>query len=304
MPLNYINKFFKIIFLSVCLWLLIRIFLFQVLKVPSDSMNNTLKDGDFVIVNKMAYGVRVPITPLSLHFGNQKYFVNWITLPYFRLPGYSDINVNDILVFNLPVDGSQQLPTDEKKEYIKRCIGLPGDTILIKQGNIYLNQILLAPLTEQIGWFSLKTKDNNIVDNFISSIAADSILNSRDNVSVEKRYILPEIYNPNFFPNAPQIKWNPDNLGPVYIPKKGQTITLTTTSLLLYQRLIEVYEKNQLTFKNDSVFMNNKFSSEYTFKMNYYFVLGDNRYNSHDSRFWGFLPEDHIIGKGTKLVGR
>jgi signal peptidase I len=289
----------KIIFWSLCSWLVIRIFFFQVYKVPSDSMNNTFKDGDYIFVNKLAYGPRIPITPLSVHFGNKKYFLDWLSIPYLRLPGYSEILLNDILVFNLPSEIA--VPVDERKEYVKRCIGLPGDTIVIKQGDIYINHTLIPALKEQIVWYELQKKDSSITEHFISLSIHDSISKDSHTVSLKKKNILAEIYSPNFFPNAPQVRWNPDNIGPLYIPEKGKTIDLNKNNILLYQKIMEQLEHNTLTFKNDSVFVNGQFASSYTFKMNYYFVLGDNRYNSVDSRFWGFLPEDHIIGKASAM---
>ena len=297
--MTFLNKILKLLFWSLCIWLFVRIFLFQVFKVPSDSMNATLKDGDFIFVNKLSYGSRLPITPLSIHFGNEKYFLNWITIPYFRLPGYSEIKRNDILVFNLPTD--IDLPVDEKKEYIKRCIGLPGDTLSIRLSNVYINDTLIPDLQQQIKWYSVKTKVA-VSELYIPVSSADSIFKNTNTLSIEKRSIQPEEYKPNYFPNAPQITWNPDNLGPLYVPKKGESVKLDQKSVLLYQSIIEKYEKNKITYKNDSILINGIPSSSYTFKMNYYFVLGDNRYNSTDSRFWGFLPEDHIIGKATYLL--
>lgn len=295
LPLRYINKILKVIFWSVCLWLFIRIFLFQGFKVPSDSMNNTFIDGDFIVVNKMAYGARIPITPLSVHLGNEKYFVDWISIPYLRIPGYSQVFLNDILVFNLPSEVS--LPVDEKKEYVKRCIGLPGDTISINQGYVFVNKLLIKELPTQIAWYELKKHDESISQYFISKTTYDSISKNNNMISITKKHLTKETYSPNYFPNAPQIKWNPDNFGPLYIPEKGKSIALNQTTILLYQKIIEQFENNKLTFKNDSIFINGTFAKTYQFKMNYYFVLGDNRYNSLDSRFWGFLPENHIIGK-------
>lgn len=311
MQLNNLNKFFKIIFLSFCLWLGVKIFLFQVFIVPTASMNNTFMEGDHVVVNKTAFGARLPITPLSIHIGNNKFFLDWVQLPYFRLPGYSTMERNDILVFNLPSEF--QLPIDEKKESIKRCIGLPGEVILIRNGEVCINNISIKE-NSVLKWFALKINANSTdtlrlkkllplinfsipeTEVFISSEKADSI-NNIDNSLITQKAFPKEEFSPNYFPNASQIKWNPDHFGPYYIPKKGQGIYLNRTNMLLYQYILEKYENNTLSFKGDSVFIDNKLCKFYTFKMNYYFVLGDNRYNSIDSRYWGLVPEDHLIGK-------
>lgn len=300
--MKLINNITKLLFWALCLWLFVRIFLFQVFKVPSDSMNQTFVDGDYIFVNKLAYGPRLPITPLSLHFGGQKHFLDWIQIPYLRLPGYSTVKANDILVFNLPAD--EGLPVDERKEYIKRCIGLPGDTVLIRLGNVYCNGRLMADLPQQVKWYAVKTvsEDSTPTDRYMTVGAADSLFKSDKTLGVEKKHIRPEMYSPSYFPHAPQLKWNPDNFGPLYIPKKGESISLNRANIILYQTLIAKYEGNTVTFKNDTVFINGTPASSYTFRFSYYFVLGDNRYNSIDSRFWGLLPEDHLIGKATFTV--
>ena len=229
-------------------------------------MNNTLKEGDYIVVNKLAYGTRIPITPLSLPIGDT--YVDWIQTPYFRLPGFTSVAHNDIIVFNFPLD--KELPIDHRQEYIKRCIGLPGDTIQIKKGIVSINtKNIIEP--ENI-LFLFDEKQNRLL---IDSAA----------------------YSPAVFPNSSNIKWNADNFGPLYIPKKGENIILTKNNMLLYKKVIEEYENNEIKIKNDSVFINNQYRLTYTFKMNYYFAMGDNRYNSIDSRFWGFVPENHLIGR-------
>ena len=254
----------RIVFWSLLLWLFTRIFIFQTFQIPSPSMHPTLVEGDYIFVNKLAYGPRIPITPLSLPVGNT--FIDWIQLPYMRLPGYSHVKRNDVIVFNYPMD--DDLPVDERKGYVKRCIALPGDTLRIKKGLITINnKKIIEP------------------ENIIHKYTIDS-----------------SIYSPTFFPNNSDIKWNADNMGPLYIPEKGENIVLTKKNIVLYRRVIEKYENNKFEIKNDSVFINNKYRVTYTFKMNYYFAMGDNRINSVDSRFWGFVPENHLVGKASYIL--
>src|SRR5580704_12847667 len=127
--LAYINKVLKIFFLAFIVWLVSHLFFFQVLYVDSGSMQNNLFEGDYIVVNKLAYGARLPITPLSLPFSNSTGYLNWIHLPYMRVPGYSQIKRNDVMVFNLPTD--DKVPVDERELYIKRCVALPGDIMKI-----------------------------------------------------------------------------------------------------------------------------------------------------------------------------
>ena len=125
----------QIVFWSMIIWLFTHIFIFQSSEIPTSSMRPALMEGDHILVNKLAYGARIPITPLSLPIGNT--FVDWIRLPYMRIPGYSSVKRNDVIIFNYPMD--DDLPVDERKGYVKRCIGLPGDTIKIKKGIVYIN---------------------------------------------------------------------------------------------------------------------------------------------------------------------
>ncbi|MGZ4077289.1 MAG: signal peptidase I, partial [Bacteroidia bacterium] len=199
-------------FWSLLLWLFVRIFIFQTFEIPTPSMRPTLTEGDHIFVNKLAYGARIPITPLSLPVGET--YVDWIQIPYLRLPGFSSVKHNDIIVFNYPMD--DDLPIDERKGYVKRCIGLPGDTVKIKKGAVTINRQVT-----QI--FEAENKPKQHLDS--------------------------SIYSPVYFPNDAEVKWNADNMGPLYIPKKGEDIILTKKNIALYKRVIEKYENNSLKIK-------------------------------------------------------
>ncbi len=229
-------------------------------------MRETLLEGDYIFVNKLTYGARFPITPLSLPIGNT--YVDWIKMPYLRMAGYSFIKRGDVIVFNFPME--EGVPVDERKPYVKRCVAVAGDTLSIKEGIIFIN-----------------------------GKRSESITNKMEN---SKFPIDSSVYSPAVFPHNSQLKWNADNFGALFIPQKGRSIVLTKKNLVLYKDIIEKQENNKVTTKADSVFINDKYRRIYTFKMNYYFVMGDNRYNSIDSRFWGFVPENHLIGKASFVV--
>lgn len=301
MTLTWLNKILKVLFWSFMLWLFVRLFLLQGFTVPTASMNNSLKEGDLIVVNKLACGARLPITPLSIHIGGRQYFLDLLQLPYLRLPGYGKAERNDILVFNLPTEAT--LPVDERKDYVKRCIGLPGESIAISEGNVYINgspELLAAP-DGQLSRYKVSVKQNAFPQELYLTAAAARQIAGSDTVTALTRHPLID-YSPAYFPHAPQIRWNPDHFGPLWIPEKGAKLKLSKTTLPLYQRLIENYEGNTITYRNDTILINGQAESYYTFRMNYFFVMGDNRYNSIDSRFWGLVPEDHLIGKALPVV--
>lgn len=282
-------------------------------------MYGSLFEGDFVVINKMAYGARLPMTPLALKINGSKKYVDWIQLPYIRLFGYSDIKRNDVIAFNYALLPEE--PTDMQEEFVKRCVALPGDTFKMKDGLVYANSTLVKNSTvynvykvtskQALDTVLLKKADifpDKLSDDAKSGMllmnerAADSLSKLSYISSVVMDRFAEEYYNPTAYPHFAQYPWNYDHFGPLWIPAKGDSILLNKSSLVLYQQCIENYEHESVVLKDSVVFISGKALTYYTFKLNYYFVIGDNRHNSIDSRTFGLIPEDHIIGKASVIL--
>lgn len=315
-----IKEWIKAILISFICVLFIRTFVFEISTVSSPSMEKSLLTGDYMLINKLAYGPRLPNTILSIPFINQRYYTDAITLPYFRIFGEPDVKHNDIVVFNYPQE--DEFPIDHRTYFVKRCVALPGDSLKITNGLVFINNKISDD--ENTLQFNYHIKSDKKLDSaftnhyqlfeggeisdkndysFTLTNALVDTLKSKTYISViERNKEDKEMWDEFAFPYNINYKWNVDNYGTIYIPKKGDKIKLDTLNLCLYERIISVYEKNNLQLKGDSIFINDKFGSEYVIKQNYYFMMGDNRHNSQDSRHWGFVPEDHIIGKASAIL--
>lgn len=281
--------------------------------VSSSSMENALKTGDMVYVNKLAYGARMPYTPLSLPFNGG--YTNKFLFDYHRVGGYSEVKRNDIVAFNYP-DLDSLVPIDHKSVWVKRVVALPGDTLVFKSSVAYtngneepevnrlkFNHHLMLTEDENTFFFKNDIKEaSKISDRNDWMIALDSVEAAQIAMSRGVGFVAPEFktqghYEEDAFPYEVEYKWNQDFYGPLVIPKKGMKIKLSLDNIALYRLCIEVFEKNQLVEHGNHFYVNGKECSEYTFTQDYYFVAGDNRHNSYDSRYWGFLPEHYLIGK-------
>ncbi|MDP4289924.1 MAG: signal peptidase I [Bacteroidota bacterium] len=339
---------------------IIRMFIFEMYTIPTSSMEKSLMVGDFLLVSKIAYGPKVPNTPLSFPFVHHtlpltqytKSFLEWIKLPYYRFPGFEKIKHGDVVVFNYPDGDTVALkvqedsyyrlvreygwnrvnsepetfgdiisrPVDKRENYIKRCIGLPGDTLQIIDQQVYLNrQIQTLPPHSQ-STYRVRTDGSRFNSKLLSDLDITEDILPEDDVTflmtltkstAEKLRQLPFVkgierevspkaqWSKDIFPYDSTYNWNRDNFGPIWIPKAGVTIPLNIKNICLYKRIISNYERNNLVIKGNDIFINGKPAKSYTFKMDYYWMMGDNRHNSADSRYWGFVPLDHIVGKAS-----
>ena len=318
------STLFSSLIFAIVVATVIRFFLFEPYTIPTSSMEKTLRVGDFLFVNKYIYGARIPMTLLSLPLLHDKVpildffsYVDWLQLPYFRLPAFKKVERYDIIVFNYPVD---DFPLDKKQNYVKRCVAIPGDTLEVRAAQLYINgeKSNLPPQANE--QFTYEVNTRGIPLNFLRMRQRYEIT---DNITTTSQYkynmplsrevlpffkkfqlnlfTLPESYRESHIFSKKEDVWNGDHYGPIYIPKEGDKIQLTTKNLPLYRRLIEKYEGHTLTQKGEQIYIDGVQVSVYQTEKNYYWAMGDNRSNSLDSRYWGFVPEDHIFGSPSMI---
>jgi signal peptidase I len=320
---------------------LIRWTIMEAYTIPTPSMENSLLVGDFLFVSKFHYGTRTPATPIQLPLTHQKIwfteipsYSDWIQLPQYRLPGLTKIKNGDVVVFNVPgIEENnyevpnrtkwKDYPVDLKMNYIKRCVGIPGDKIEIQNAQVMVNGTTL-PNPEEMQFSYEVVSNNEISDRNFEKMGIDptdiggqSRLDENKvlyhifmtNKKVEEIKALPYIISAKritrtegeygIYPVKNSKKWGADLYGPITVPSEGLTIDVNDSTLAFYGKMIERYEHNEnVKIEKGKLTVDGKEISQYTFKQDYYFMMGDNRHNSLDSRYWGFVPADHIVGKG------
>lgn len=326
---------------------IVHTYVIQPFTIPSSSLEKSLLIGDFLFVSKFHYGARVPMTVVAapmvhdtLPFVNTKSYLSWPQLPYFRFPGFEKISNNDIVVFNWPrdtlfnmykpADKRYDKPIDKKTNYVKRCVGIPGDSLQIKNGIVFINgKELILPerakpqYSYKVAYdgktpidFEYLLKDMKVTDrvDFLDPEKRDTLrfsaltfegaerLRQTPGITAVNRVVNKGAEDgifPDFQDGRPSTvnNWNCDNYGPIYIPQAGKTVTLNKQSLPFYKIIITEYEGNKLKVDGDAIYINDQKVDSYTFKQNYYWMMGDNRHNSLDARYFGYTPENHIVGK-------
>lgn len=356
---NALTEWVDAIIYAVIAVTFINIFFFQSFRIPSSSMENTLMTGDFLFVDKMRFGPRIPETPLTIPFthntwiGGRKSYSEAVKWDYRRLkPLGRGIRRGDCVVFNFPhgdtvlarvpaedyyahvrINGREYTqkalgpvivrPADKADHYVKRLVGMPGDTLSVKDGLVYINgeqqeiyegiQYTYKVVTDgtpinrvtldKLGVDRTQIRyDAQLPGYYSLPLTAAALKRVKAMAHVKSVTMNLEDYPGDYFDSYKMIfpfddrGFTRDNYGPIWIPAKGTTVALDNDNIAFYRRIIDVYEHNDFEQRDGKFYIDGEQVTEYTFKQDYFFMMGDNRHNSLDSRYWGFVPEDHIVG--------
>jgi signal peptidase I len=333
-PKTFLREWSDAIVFAVIVATFIRWSAVQAFVIPTPSMENSLLVGDFLFVSKFHYGPQTPMTPLQVPLTHQKIwgtnipsYLPWVQLPTFRFPGITSIKKNDVVVFYAPpkrLNEDIDYPVDLKNNYVKRCVAVAGDTLRIENREILVNGERL-PHPPNMKFSYLVTARDEINKRNLRKMGLDGddyaylgrlslsevmyrMFLTLEQVDVVKSATFvkkveqdntrsdgPEV---GIFPSLKYTSWNGDSYGPLVIPHAGMKILVNDSTMSFYGETIKSYDHNMdVKIQNGKLWIDSQPVSEYTFKQNYYFMVGDNRHDSLDSRYWGFVPEDHIVGK-------
>lgn len=322
-PKSQAREWFDAVIVAVAAAVLVRWCIVEACTIPTPSMEGTLLVGDFLFVSKLHYGARTPQTPLQIPLTHQNIwgtntpsFASWLQLPSYRLPALSKVQRNDVVVFNYSGKDEDFLPVDVRTNFIKRCIALPKDTLEISDMKVYVNGKLSSMTAQMQSGYYVLARDvisenafqlvgisdyRSAPNGYFINATAEAARNLRNVPSVDDVIPIKQPKgkgNEKVFPFSILFEWNLDNFGALVVPAKDMRIVLDEKNIALYESVILRHENNQnAKIEKGKLYIDNQEIKTYTFKQNYYFMLGDNRHNSDDSRIWGFVPESHIVGK-------
>jgi len=320
-----VREWLDAITFAIIFMVILRTLFFDLFRIPTPSMEKSLLVGDYIVVSKLHYGMRSPMT-LGIPF--TPIYLRGLELPWTRLPGFTSPKRFDTVVFNWPAD--EDKPVDRKTYYIKRIIGMPGDTLSIVDKIVHVDGDTLffkdtrAPLkdTMQHLWFVYKEDPrvrlpstrleelgisesfptmNPAIERIQATDAAAEAIADWDYVTAVRPLVRGPNINQGFSLYPGNTDNSTDNFASLVIPGKDQTINLTAENWSAYERVITEYEGQTASLDGESILINDQIQNTYTFTQDYYFVMGDNRDNSEDSRFWGFVPMDHVVGRAVAV---
>ena len=388
-PRSELGEWISSITFAIIAATLVHTYFMQPFTIPTSSLEKSLLVGDYLFVSKFHYGARVPSTVIaapmvhdSLPFTGTASYLKKPQLPYTRLPGLQKIKNNDIVCFNWPADTLATMwgdtsgkftykPVDKKTNYVKRSVGIAGDSLEMINGYFYINgkkNVLpdraklqfyytyesKKPISqstypkflidkERTGvykilseyWNNSKVQDAIKKNGNLAKIGSDSLytevaggintdlarrlkmvsVENKININLTEEEVNRLMKYPYtvslkkvnhgadnaIFPHIEKLGWSQDNFGPIYIPKAGSSVELTSESLPFYEQIIRNYENNDLQVIGENIFINGKKVDSYTFKQDYFYLIGDNRHNSLDARYWGYVPFDHVLGKPVMI---